>query len=92
MMNTQFVEMTDDEIRSQGFRILVEAFGDVNAERFITLTIREPMDYTKWRARNMYLDDDLHSLAERARRTGARFEAARKQSGVAPSATESIHA
>ena len=91
-MNTQFVEMTDDEIKTRGFRILVEAFGDVNAERFITLTLREPMDYTKWRARNMYLDEDLHSLAERARQTGARFEAARKQGGVASSVAEPIHA
>ena len=92
MMNTQFAEMTDDEIRLRGFRILVEAFGDVNAERFITLTLREPMDYTKWRASNMYLDDDLHSLAERARRTGAQFEAARKQRDADSAELDSLHA
>ena len=78
-MTETLVEMTDSEIKTRGFRVLVEAFGDVNAERFIMLTLREPMDYTKWRERNMYLDGDLHSLAERARRTGARFEAARQQ-------------
>ena len=89
-MNTQFVEMTDDEIKVRGFQILVDAFGDVNAERFITLTLREPMDYTKWRARNLYLDDDLHSLAERARRTGARFEAIRQQGISAASVTEAL--
>ena len=48
------------------------------AERFIMLTIREPMDYTKWRERNMYLDGDLDALAERARRVGAKFEAERQ--------------
>ena len=53
-------------------------FGDVNAERFITLTIREPQDYTKWRA-NMYKDETVHSIADRARAAGARF---RKTQGV----------
>ena len=40
----------------RGFRALVDLFGDVNAERFITLTIREPQDYTKWRE-NMYKNE-----------------------------------
>lgn len=76
-MTKTVTEMTDNEIGTRGFRLLADALGDVNAERFIMLTIREPMDYTKWRERNMYLDEDLDALAERARRTGARFMASR---------------
>lgn len=76
-MTKTVTEMTDNEIKTRGFRLLADAFGDVNAERFIMLTIREPMDYTKWRERNMYLDGDLDALAERARRTGARFRSSR---------------
>ena len=68
--------MTDSEIKTQGFKVLVDAFGDVNAERFITLTLREPFDYTKWRETHLYLDDDLHSLAERAREAGKRLRQA----------------
>ena len=49
------------------------AFGDVNAERFIALTLREPFDYTKWRETHLYLDGDVHSLAERAREAGRRL-------------------
>lgn len=41
------------------------------------ILVMEPMDYAKWRERNMYLDEDLDALAERARRTGARFMASR---------------
>lgn len=66
-------EMTDDEIMTRGFQALVDVFGDVNAERFITLTLREPRDYTKWREDNMFLDGDLHAEAERAREAGKRF-------------------
>ena len=50
--------ITDREIIVRGFRALVDLFGDVNAERFITLTIREPQDYTKWRE-NMYKNESF---------------------------------
>lgn len=65
--------MTDGEIKSYGFKALVDAFGDVNAERFIALTLREPLDYTKWRETHLYLDGDVHSLAQRAREAGRRL-------------------
>ncbi len=47
--------LTDSELLSQGFMMLVKTFGDVNAERFIVLTNREPRDYTKWREKHMYI-------------------------------------
>ena len=72
--------ITDREIIVCGFRALVDLFGDVNAERFITLTIREPQDYTKWRE-NMYKNESLHSLAERSRAAEERF---RKSMDIEP--------
>ncbi len=65
--------MTDSEILTRGFQALVDLFGSVDAERFITLTLREPRDYTKWREENLFLDGDLHAEAERARAAGRRF-------------------
>ena len=67
--------LTDMELRVFGFDILSKILGAVNAERFIALTIREPMDYTAWREKHMYLDEDVHSLAERARAAARRFDA-----------------
>ena len=67
--------LSDMELRVFGFDILSKILGAVNAERFIALTIREPMDYTAWREKHMYLDEDVHSLAERARATAKRFDA-----------------
>ena len=68
-------DLTDMELRMFGFDILSKILGAVNAERFIALTIRDPMDYTAWREKHMYLDEDVHSLAERARATARRFDA-----------------
>jgi len=52
--------ITDTEIKSKGFQVLVQYLGDVEAERFVALIQREPFDYTKWR---QDIDDDL-SLEE----------------------------
>ena len=65
--------MSDRDLLVRGFRILAEAFGDVNAERFITLTLRESEDYTEWRRQNMYVGESVHQVSERARASGARL-------------------
>lgn len=39
---------TDTEISKKGFRVLVDNLGDVDAEKFIRLILKEPFDYTEW--------------------------------------------
>ena len=39
---------TDTEVRLEGLRALIDALGTVEAERFISLMLREPFDYTTW--------------------------------------------
>lgn len=39
---------SETELRQDGLRVLVSALGPVEAERFITLILREPFDYTNW--------------------------------------------
>ena len=41
--------MTDMVLRNRGMEILSQNLVKVEAERFVTLMIREPFDYTKWR-------------------------------------------
>ena len=62
---------TDTEVRIHGLRVLVEALGTVEAERFITLMLREPFDYTSWQ-RHLWADksvDDISRAAMELRRT-----------------------
>lgn len=40
--------LTDTEIRLNGITALIASLGEVQAERFISLILREPFDYTQW--------------------------------------------
>jgi len=40
--------MTDTVLSRNAVKCLVENFGIVQTERFISLIIKEPFDYTKW--------------------------------------------
>ncbi len=40
--------LTDTEIRVKGIAALSASLGSVEAERFIALILREPVDYTRW--------------------------------------------
>ncbi|CAM3972359.1 hypothetical protein PSAR109036_02055 [Psychrobacter arenosus] len=40
--------ITDQEIRLNGMRTLIQALGEVQAERFIALIQRDNFDYTQW--------------------------------------------
>ena len=42
--------MTDTEIKVKGIKALSAALGPVDAERFVSLILKEPFDYTKWSA------------------------------------------
>ena len=74
-MNAVAEKLTDRDLMVRGFQTLVATFGDVDAERFIALTIRDPQDYTAWRERNKDVGESVHDVAERARASGARLRA-----------------
>ena len=59
--------ITDNELRISGFTVLVQTFGDVNAERFIALMNREPFDYTEWRRENLFVGETVDSLIDKAK-------------------------
>jgi hypothetical protein len=40
--------ITDTEIKLKGLEVLINKLGRVEAERFVSLIMREPFDYTKW--------------------------------------------
>lgn len=40
--------ITDTEIKLKGLEVLINKLGIVEAERFVSLIMREPFDYTKW--------------------------------------------
>ena len=42
------ISITDTEVKQKGLGALIDALGEVDAERFITLLNRDPFDYTQW--------------------------------------------
>ena len=56
---------TDTEVRLRGLRALVDALGPVEAERFISLILREPFDYTSWQ-RQLWAESSVDELSKAA--------------------------
>ena len=56
---------TDTEVRLRGLQALVEALGTVEAERFITLILREPFDYTQWQ-RHLWAEKSVDDISKAA--------------------------
>lgn len=65
--------MTDTELRIRGFQALTNALGNVEAERYVALIMRERFDYTKWQ-KDLWADksvEEISSAAMQSRRSAA---------------------
>jgi hypothetical protein len=58
---------TDTELKTRGVQALVECLGEVEAERFISLMLREPFDYTKGQ-RSLFVDKSVREISNSAMR------------------------
>ena len=56
---------SDTVLKNEGMKILATHLGLVNAERFISLMIREPFDYTEWQ-RGLFKDVPLNDFLKDA--------------------------
>jgi hypothetical protein len=57
--------MNDTLLRTSAMNCLIEAFGVVDTERFISLVIKEPFDYTQWQ-RGLFPDMTVAELSKAA--------------------------
>ena len=56
---------TDTELRVKGMDTLLNNLGDVEAEKFIALIIREKFDYTKWHS-DLWQNQNIENISEAA--------------------------
>jgi len=56
---------TDTEIKIDGTKALIDALGELQAERFIALIGREPFDYTRWQ-RDLWPQTSIEEISEAA--------------------------
>lgn len=59
--------LTDTELKIKGYQILADSLGLVEAERFISLIVREPFDYTEWQ-RSLWIDKSVTEISQAAMR------------------------
>lgn len=57
--------ITDTEVKQKGLGALLEALGEVDAERFITLLNRDPFDYTVWQ-RGIFENMNVNQVSSKA--------------------------
>lgn len=56
---------TDTIVKTEGMNVLINELGRVDAERFISLIIKEPFDYTKWQTK-LFSDKSVRELSNEA--------------------------
>jgi len=57
--------ITETEIKIKGMEALIIVLGEVQAEKFITLMMREPFDYTLWQ-RKLWHHQSVKELSQMA--------------------------
>ncbi len=55
----------DMALRNEGMKVLINNLGAVEAERFISLIIRESFDYTEWQ-KGLFNDMSVEELSHAA--------------------------
>lgn len=56
---------TDTEIRVDGLKALTDSLGVVEAERFVSLILREPFGYTRWQE-NLFKEKSVEEISRSA--------------------------
>ena len=62
--------MTETILLKTGMLVLIEKLGHVEAERFVSLLLREPFDYTKWRTENLFVAMTVEAINAEAEKFG----------------------
>lgn len=57
--------ITNEEIKVEGMKALFDALGDVQAEKFISLLMQAPFDYTKWQ-KKLWIDRSVSDISSEA--------------------------
>jgi hypothetical protein len=57
--------ITDTELKINGYKILSDTLGEVDAERFISILQRDKFDYTKWQ-KNLWEEKNIEEISKAA--------------------------
>jgi len=58
--------MTETVLMKTGMKVLIEQLGNIEAERFVSILLREPFDYTEWRKNNLCIGMTVEDISKEA--------------------------
>ena len=58
--------MTETTLMKTGMKVLIDQLGNINAEKFVSILLREPFDYTEWRKNNLFLGVTVEEISKEA--------------------------
>jgi len=58
--------MTEAILMKTGMKVLIEQLGNINAEKFVSILLREPFDYTEWRKNNLCVGMTVEEISKEA--------------------------
>ena len=58
--------MTETVLMKTGMKVLIEQLGNIEAERFVSILLREPFDYTEWRKDNLCVGMTVEEISKEA--------------------------
>ena len=58
--------LTDTALKRKGLEVLTQGLGILDSERFISLILSEPFDYTEWQ-RDLFGDMPLNDFYEKVK-------------------------
>jgi hypothetical protein len=61
--------MNETVLMRTGMETLIERLGNIEAERFISIILREPFDYTEWRRENLFAGMSVEDISREAMET-----------------------
>jgi hypothetical protein len=64
--NTGGKTMNETILMKTGMKILIEQLGNIEAERFVSILLREPFDYTEWRQNNLCVGMTVEEISNEA--------------------------
>ncbi len=71
--------ISDNQLRTECFNVLVEHFGYLDTERFVVMMSRSPEDYTSWHQRHFANGESVRELGEKIKA----FAAAKRHAAIA---------
>lgn len=58
--------LSDNMVQKKGYEALLKELGDIDTDRFISMTVKEPQDYTEWRSENLDQNITPEELSKQA--------------------------